>query len=71
MFDAAGSTAAILLLDDTDALFERRTEMKNAHDRYANLEMSYVLQRMEEFSGLAVLTTNQKKDVDEGFLRRM
>ena len=54
-----------------DALFGKRTEVKGAHDRYANLEISYLLERMERFKGLAILATNRKKDLDEAFLRRL
>jgi SpoVK/Ycf46/Vps4 family AAA+-type ATPase len=52
-------------------LFGRRTEVSDAHDRYANLEISYLLERMERFKGLAILATNRKKDLDEAFLRRL
>lgn len=71
LFDAADSADVILFFDEADALFGRRTEVKDAHDRYANLEISYLLERMERFKGLALLATNRKKDVDEAFLRRL
>jgi vesicle-fusing ATPase len=71
LFDAADSTDVILFFDEADALFGRRTEVKDAHDRYANLEISYLLERMERFKGLAILATNRKKDLDEAFLRRL
>ena len=71
LFDAAGSADVILLFDEADALFGRRTEVKDAHDRYANLEVSYLLQRLEECRGLVILTTNQKNNIDEAFLRRL
>ena len=58
VFDAAEDGGAILLFDEADALFGKRTEVRDSHDRYANLEVSYLLQRMEAFRGLAILTTN-------------
>ena len=71
VFDAADSSDVILFFDEADALFGKRTEVKDAHDRYANLEISYLLERMERFKGLAILATNRKKDLDEAFLRRL
>jgi SpoVK/Ycf46/Vps4 family AAA+-type ATPase len=71
LFDAADSGDAILFFDEADALFGKRTEVKDAHDRYANLEVSYLLERMERFKGMALLATNRKKDLDEAFLRRL
>jgi SpoVK/Ycf46/Vps4 family AAA+-type ATPase len=71
VFDAAESGGAILLFDEADALFGRRSEVKDSHDRYANIEVSYLLQRMEEYRGLAILTTNQRDALDEAFLRRI
>jgi vesicle-fusing ATPase len=71
LFDAAYSADLILFFDEADALFGKRTEVKDAHDRYANLEISYLLERMERFKGLAILATNRKKDLDEAFLRRL
>jgi vesicle-fusing ATPase len=71
LFDAADSADVILFFDEADALFGKRTEVKDAHDRYANLEISYLLERMERFRGLAILATNRKKDLDEAFLRRL
>ena len=71
LFDAADSADVILFFDEADALFGKRTEVKDAHDRYANLEISYLLERMERFKGLAILATNRKKDLDEAFLRRL
>ncbi len=71
LFDAADISDAILFFDEADSLFGRRTEVKDAHDRYANLEISYLLERMERFKGLAILATNRKKDLDEAFLRRL
>lgn len=71
LFDAADISDSLLFFDEADALFGRRTEVKDAHDRYANLEISYLLERMERFKGLAILATNRKKDLDEAFLRRL
>jgi SpoVK/Ycf46/Vps4 family AAA+-type ATPase len=61
----------VLLFDEADALFGKRSEVKDSHDRYANVEVSYLLQRMESYRGLAVLTTNQKSALDQAFLRRL
>ncbi len=71
LFDAADVSDTILFFDEADSLFGKRTEVKDAHDRYANLEISYLLERMERFKGLAILATNRKKDLDEAFLRRL
>ncbi len=71
VFDAAEASDVILFFDEADSLFGRRTEVKDAHDRYANLEVSYLLERMERFKGLAILATNRKRDLDEAFLRRL
>lgn len=71
LFDAADVSDLLLFFDEADALFGQRTEVKDAHDRYANLEISYLLERMERFKGLAILATNRKKDLDEAFLRRL
>jgi hypothetical protein len=71
IFDAAEAGGAILLFDEADALFGRRSEVKDSHDRYANIEVSYLLQRMEAYRGLAILTTNQKSALDKAFLRRI
>ena len=71
LFDAAEASDVILFFDEADALFGKRTEVKDAHDRYANLEVSYLLERMERFKGLGVLATNRKQDLDEAFLRRL
>jgi SpoVK/Ycf46/Vps4 family AAA+-type ATPase len=68
--DAQGSGAAILI-DEADALFGKRSEVKDAHDRYANIEVAYLLQRLEAFEGLAILTTNMRKNLDAAFLRRL
>ena len=71
VFDAAEEGAAVLLFDEADALFGKRTEVKDSHDRYANIEVSYLLQRMEAYRGLAILTTNRKNAIDQAFLRRI
>jgi hypothetical protein len=71
VFDAAEEGGAILLFDEADALFGKRSEVKDSHDRYANIEVSYLLQRMEAYRGLAVLTTNMKNALDQAFLRRI
>ncbi|MFC0111333.1 ATP-binding protein [Kibdelosporangium aridum] len=71
VFDAAERGGAVLLFDEADALFGKRSEVKDSHDRYANLEVSYLLMRMEAYRGLAVLTTNMKKALDPAFLRRI
>jgi ATP-dependent 26S proteasome regulatory subunit len=71
VFDVAERGGAVLLFDEADALFGKRSEVKDSHDRHANIEVSYLLQRMEEYSGLAILTTNMKKALDKAFLRRI
>ena len=71
LFDAAESGGAVLLFDEADALFGKRSEVKDSHDRYANLEVAYLLQRMESYRGLAILTTNLRANVDRAFLRRL
>lgn len=71
VFDAAEDGGAILLFDEADALFGKRSEVKDSHDRYANIEVSYLLQRMEAYRGLAILTTNMKSSLDPAFLRRL
>jgi hypothetical protein len=71
LFDAADDGGAILLFDEADALFGKRTEVKDSHDRYANLEVNYLLQRMEAYRGLAILATNLKGSLDKAFLRRL
>jgi SpoVK/Ycf46/Vps4 family AAA+-type ATPase len=71
IFDAAEEGGAILLFDEADALFGKRSEVKDSHDRYANIEVSYLLQRMEAYRGLAILTTNLKSALDTAFLRRI
>ncbi len=71
VFDAAEQGGTILLFDEADALFGRRSEVKDSHDRYANIEISYLLQRMEAYRGLAILTTNMKGSIDPAFMRRI
>lgn len=71
IFDAAEGGSAVLLFDEADALFGKRSEVKDSHDRYANIEVSYLLQRIEAFRGLAILTTNLKDSLDDAFMRRI
>jgi hypothetical protein len=71
VFDAAEEGGAILLFDEADALFGKRSDVKDSHDRYANIEVSYLLQRMEAYRGMAILTTNLKTALDAAFLRRI
>ena len=71
IFDAAEAGGVILLFDEADALFGKRTEVKDSHDRHANIEVSYLLQRMEAYQGLAILTSNLKNNLDDAFLRRL
>ncbi len=71
VFTAAVNSNAILLFDEADALFGKRSEVKDAHDRYANLEVAYLLQKMEEYEGITILTTNLRQNLDEAFTRRI
>jgi SpoVK/Ycf46/Vps4 family AAA+-type ATPase len=71
VFDGAERGQAVLFFDEADALFGRRTEVSDAHDRYANLETAYLLQRLERFDGLAILATNLRQNVDPAFARRL
>jgi predicted nucleic acid-binding protein len=71
VFDAAEEGGVLLLFDEADALFGKRAEVKDSHDRYANIEVSYLLQRMESFQGIAILTTNLKSSLDKAFQRRL
>jgi hypothetical protein len=71
VFDAAEEGGVLLLFDEADALFGKRSEVKDSHDRYANIEVSYLLQRMEAYQGLAILTTNSKSALDKAFQRRL
>jgi SpoVK/Ycf46/Vps4 family AAA+-type ATPase len=71
VFDACEASDMIVLFDEADALFGRRTNVRDAHDRYANLEVSYLLSRMERAKGVTILATNRKDDLDGAFLRRL
>src|SRR6185436_10184559 len=71
LFDAAENGGAILFFDEADALFGKRSEVSDSHDRYANIEINYLLQRMEAYRGLAILATNMKSALDPAFLRRL
>ncbi|MGW6408557.1 ATP-binding protein [Streptomyces vinaceus] len=71
IFTEAGRTDAVLLFDEADAVFGKRSEVKDAHDRYANMESAYLLQRLESFDGIALLTTNLRANIDEAFTRRL
>jgi len=71
VFDEATTSNAILFFDEADALFGKRTEISDSHDRYANLEVSYLLQRMEEYDGIVILATNLRNNMDEAFVRRI
>jgi SpoVK/Ycf46/Vps4 family AAA+-type ATPase len=71
LFDAAEGAGVILLFDEADALFGKRSEVRDSHDRYANIEVSYLLQRMEAYRGLAILTTNLRSALDPAFQRRL
>jgi hypothetical protein len=71
LFDAAEDGGSILFFDEADALFGKRSEVKDSHDRYANIEVNYLLQRLESFRGLAILATNMKSSLDSAFLRRL
>jgi SpoVK/Ycf46/Vps4 family AAA+-type ATPase len=71
VFDSCERANVLLLFDEADALFGQRTQVKDAHDRFANIEIDYLLQRMEQFDGVAVLATNRKGDMDQAFLRRL
>jgi SpoVK/Ycf46/Vps4 family AAA+-type ATPase len=71
VFTDAQRSGAAVLINEADALFGKRSEVKDAHDRYANIEVAYLLQRMEDFEGLAILTTNIRQNLDPAFLRRL
>ena len=71
VFDAAEDGGAVLFFDEADALFGARSEVKDSHDRYANIEINYLLQRIESYRGLAILASNMKKSLDQAFLRRL
>ncbi|QFX86312.1 AAA family ATPase [Streptomyces sp. SYP-A7193] len=71
IFTEADRTDAVLLFDEADAVFGKRSEVKDAHDKYANMESAYLLQRLESFDGIALLTTNLRANIDEAFTRRL
>jgi SpoVK/Ycf46/Vps4 family AAA+-type ATPase len=71
IFAAATDADAILFFDEADALFGKRSEVRDAHDRYANVEVAYLLQRMEDYDGLAILATNLRQHLDDAFIRRL
>ena len=71
IFNEAQSSNAILFFDEADAIFGKRSEVKDAHDRYANIEISYLLQRMEMYDGVTILATNLRANLDEAFTRRL
>jgi ATP-dependent 26S proteasome regulatory subunit len=71
VFDEAESSNAILFFDEADALFGKRSEVRDSHDRYANIEVGYLLQRIEEYEGVAIMATNIRKNMDDAFLRRL
>lgn len=71
VFAAAGKASAVLFFDEADALFGKRSDVKDSHDRYANLEVNYLLQRMEAYQGLVILASNMKSSLDPAFLRRL
>ncbi|WP_185601459.1 ATP-binding protein, partial [Paenibacillus sp. 598K] len=71
IFEQAGQSGAILFFDEADALFGKRSEVKDAHDKYANMETSYLLQKMEEYDGLTILATNFAQNLDDAFMRRI
>jgi SpoVK/Ycf46/Vps4 family AAA+-type ATPase len=71
LFREAESGGVILLFDEADALFGKRTEIRDSHDRYANIEVSYLLQRMESYRGLSILATNARNSLDTAFVRRL
>src|SRR6185503_6939681 len=71
VFDACERANVLLFFDEADALFGQRMQVKDAHDRFANIEIDYLLQRMEQFDGVAILAPNRKSDVDKAFLRRL
>jgi ATP-dependent 26S proteasome regulatory subunit len=71
VFDTCERSGALLFFDEADALFGNRMQVKDSHDRFANIEIDYLLQRIEQFDGVAILATNRKNDLDAAFLRRL
>jgi SpoVK/Ycf46/Vps4 family AAA+-type ATPase len=71
IFTAAENSNSILFFDEADALFGKRSEVRDSHDRYANIEISYLLQKMEEYQGISVLATNLRQNLDDAFMRRV
>src|SRR5207302_8258339 len=71
IFAAAENANAILFFDEADALFGKRSEVRDSHDRYANVEVAYLLQKMDRFEGVAILATNLRQNMDEAFMRRL
>jgi SpoVK/Ycf46/Vps4 family AAA+-type ATPase len=71
IFTAAENANAILFFDEADALFGKRSEVHDSHDRYANIEIAYLLQRMEQYEGVAILATNLRQNMDDAFVRRL
>jgi SpoVK/Ycf46/Vps4 family AAA+-type ATPase len=71
IFSAAENANAILFFDEADALFGKRSEVRDSHDRYANIEISYLLQKMEQYEGIAILATNLRRNLDDAFVRRL
>src|SRR5262249_27696761 len=71
IFSEAETSNSILFFDEADALFGRRSEVRDSHDRYANIEIGYLLQKMEEYQGMVILATNFRKNMDDAFVRRI
>lgn len=71
LFEQSDAASAVLFFDEADALFGKRTEVKDSHDRYANMETAYLLQRMETYTGIVILATNKTGDLEEAFVRRL
>jgi SpoVK/Ycf46/Vps4 family AAA+-type ATPase len=71
IFEEARTSNAILFFDEADALFGKRTQVRDAHDRYANIEISYLLQKMEAYAGIVILASNLRKNLDDAFVRRL
>jgi SpoVK/Ycf46/Vps4 family AAA+-type ATPase len=71
VFATAQASNSILFFDEADALFGKRSEVKDSHDRHANIEINYLLQQIEKYDGVAIIAANRKKDIDQAFLRRL